>query len=245
MTLLLSPHLDDAAFSLGAYAAGLALADVRVLVATVFTKSVPQPRGFALACQTDKGYGPDVDYMAMRRAEDVAASEVLGTQVAHWGFAEAPHRGYGSPAALFAGVKGGAAEEKLVVQIAERLEQTLLEHRPLDVFYPLGIGDHVDHEVVIRAVERVRPDHHNVRWRQWYDQPYVARNGVTRSADAEEIAWPADSEALALKWRACAAYRSQVAYQFWGAVGEERPADADGVARVAALLGRREWVVPG
>ena len=73
LALALSPHLDDAAFSCGGLLAGLSAAGWRVVVATVFTASVPEPKGFALACQTDKGLDPSVDYMALRRTEDAAA----------------------------------------------------------------------------------------------------------------------------------------------------------------------------
>ena len=62
-TLFLSPHLDDVAFSCGATVAKLAR-DGRAVVATMFTASVAAPRGFALACQTDKGLPEDADYMA-------------------------------------------------------------------------------------------------------------------------------------------------------------------------------------
>ena len=45
-----------------------AFREVTVTVVTCFTRSVPDPQGFALACQLDKGLGPEVDYMALRRA---------------------------------------------------------------------------------------------------------------------------------------------------------------------------------
>jgi len=51
----ISPHLDDAAFSAGGTIAMLADKGWAVTVVTVFTASVPQPQGFALACQLDKG----------------------------------------------------------------------------------------------------------------------------------------------------------------------------------------------
>ena len=105
MTVLaLSPHLDDAAFSAGGTLARLARAGHAVTVATVFTESVSRPAGFALRCQTDKGLAPDADYMAIRRAEDLAACARLGAEALHLDLPEAPHRGYDSPEALFAGV---------------------------------------------------------------------------------------------------------------------------------------------
>ncbi len=71
--LFLSPHLDDVAFSCGGTL--LRLTDDprwRVALCTIFTASVPDPQGFALRCQTDKGIPAEVDYMALRRAEDAA-----------------------------------------------------------------------------------------------------------------------------------------------------------------------------
>ncbi len=100
--LALSPHLDDAAFSAGGLLATLAEAGWRVVMATLFTQSVPAPEGFALACQLDKGLGPEVDYMALRRGEDDRAARALGiAPPLHLPFREAPHRGYGSAPELF------------------------------------------------------------------------------------------------------------------------------------------------
>jgi LmbE family N-acetylglucosaminyl deacetylase len=72
----LSPHLDDAAFSCGGTLARLAQAGWEVAVCTAFTLSVPNPSGFALACQLDKGLPPEADYMAIRRAEDAHVDHV-------------------------------------------------------------------------------------------------------------------------------------------------------------------------
>jgi hypothetical protein len=96
IALALSPHLDDAAFSCGGTLARLAEAGWRVVVATLFTRSVPDPTGFALACQLDKGLGPEVDYMALRRAEDRDAMRALGAEARWLDLPEAPHRRYGS-----------------------------------------------------------------------------------------------------------------------------------------------------
>ena len=93
--LALSPHLDDAAFSCGGTLALLVSRGWRVVLATLFTRSMPDPQGFALACQLDKGLDATVDYMALRRAEDVAACRALGLgEPVHIPLPEAPHRVY-------------------------------------------------------------------------------------------------------------------------------------------------------
>lgn len=100
--LAISPHLDDAAFSAGGTLARLGAQGWQVVMATVFTASVANPQGFALACQFDKGLSAEIDYMALRRAEDVVAAEALGIEPpVHLPFREAPHRGYGSAPELF------------------------------------------------------------------------------------------------------------------------------------------------
>ena len=67
----------------------------------MFTGNVAEPQGFALACQLDKGLGPEVDYMALRRAEDAQACGRIGATPIHLPMLEAPHRGYADAAELF------------------------------------------------------------------------------------------------------------------------------------------------
>ena len=206
--VFLSPHLDDAAFSAGGTLARLVAEGWAVTLATVFTRSVPDPSGFALACQTDKGLPPGVDYMALRRAEDGAAADHLGVpagHVLHLDLPEAPHRGYGSAADLFAGVRPDDAG------VADDVADVILPWAGADrVYYPLGLGDHVDHLHVIAAAERLtRPGQ---RW-QWLDTPYVLREppAVRRRGTPEPIAGH-----LAAKLDACAAYATQLGFQFGG-----------------------------
>ncbi|MDP9434531.1 MAG: PIG-L family deacetylase, partial [Actinomycetota bacterium] len=161
--LAVSPHLDDAVFSVGGLLAVLADAGHEVTVVTCFTASVPGPTGFPLACQTDKGLAPDVDYMALRREEDQAALRVLGAVPLHLPLPEAPHRGYDSPAALFAGVRPDDDAHRQVTACLEPLDADLW-------LAPQGLGGHVDHLQVLRAVAGLgRP----TAW--WRDAPYVLR----------------------------------------------------------------------
>ncbi|RZK75717.1 MAG: PIG-L family deacetylase, partial [Methylobacterium sp.] len=78
IALALSPHLDDAAFSCGGLLASLAREGWHVVMATLPVNSVADPTGFALACQLDKGLSAAIDYMALRRAEDIQAAAALG-----------------------------------------------------------------------------------------------------------------------------------------------------------------------
>ena len=202
-----SPHLDDAAFSAGGTLAALADAGHEVTVVTCFTASVPGPTGFALACQLDKGLPADVDYMALRRDEDAAAMAVLGATPLHLDLPEAPHRGYGSAAELFAGVHDGDEVWRTV--------RDLLEAVPGDLWLaPQGLGSHVDHLQVLRAVAGTgRP----VLW--WRDSPYVlrdsgARPGPDLPGELTAVELPQDLDRRA---DACACYATQLGFQFGGA----------------------------
>jgi LmbE family N-acetylglucosaminyl deacetylase len=207
--LAVSPHLDDAVFSVGATLAALSDAGHDVTVLTVFTASVPSPTGFALACQTDKGLRPDVDYLALRRAEDAEAQAVLGTRLEHLPFREAPHRGYDSAAALFAGVR---PDDVVWQDVREAL-------RPYDAdlwLAPQGLGAHVDHLQVVRAVAALdRP----TAW--WRDAPYVLRvpDAVPSShlpGGLAPVLLPGDAQRRA---DACACYATQLGFQFGGEPG--------------------------
>ena len=95
-------------FSCGGLLAQLGDRGWRTVLATAFTATVLPATGFALACQLDKGLGPEVDYMALRRDEDRAAAAILGVSDLRWlDLPEAPHRGYGSRAGAVRRRPGG------------------------------------------------------------------------------------------------------------------------------------------
>ncbi|WP_369140707.1 PIG-L deacetylase family protein [Modestobacter versicolor] len=211
--LAVSPHLDDAAFSVGGTLAALADAGHEVTVVTCFTRSVPDPTGFALACQLDKGLPADVDYMALRRAENAAATAVLGATAVDLDLPEAPHRGYADALDLFAGVHPRDDVWRAVAEQLAGLDADL----DADLWLaPQALGAHVDHVQVLRAVAALdRP----TLW--WRDSPYVLR----QPAAVPGAALPGRSEAVELpqlpdrRADACACYTTQLGFQFGGEAG--------------------------
>ena len=217
--LFLSPHLDDIAFSCGGTL--LRLTDDprwRVTLCTIFTASVPDPQGFALRCQTDKGIDPQTDYLALRRAEDTAyAAFARVPDTRHWSYREAPHRGYESPADLFAGIRD---EDALCPSLADALTRLDDELHPDVVFAPQGLGNHVDHLQTIRATPAVWPIERMI----WYrDTPYAIREPDARPAgllrleeDLFPCRVPLPPAILERKIAGCALYASQISFQFGG-----------------------------
>ena len=240
--LFLSPHLDDVAFSCGGTLVKLAAAGWHCVLATAFTRSVPHPAGFALKCQTDKGLSPEVDYLAVRRAEDAEFGRVVGAAEVLWlDFPEAPHRGYDSAAELFAGVRPGDdvadAVARAVLDLWRRVSPEL-------VFAPQGLGNHADHLQLIAAVTATLPAD-AVTW--YRDTPYALRG----PADSPGFGVPIGDH-LAVKLDGCAAYRTQLGFQFGGEAGMRealaafalREGDAAGLAGAAERY-RGRPVEPG
>jgi LmbE family N-acetylglucosaminyl deacetylase len=237
--LALSPHLDDVVFSCGGRLWGEAKAKeglpgqqagggARVECLTIFTKSVSELSHFALACRLDKGLDGEIDYMALRRAEDREACRILGIEPVHWDYAEAPHRGYVSAPDLFAGIH---ADDPLDTEaLRERLAGHIAAGRFTEVLYPFGAGNHVDHLQLIRAVKAIRPDFPHIRFRQYYDMPYAVKFRERYPELGTTVpGYRLSDEAFANKLAACRAYASQLGFQFGGA------------ERVGNVLGRGEY----
>ncbi len=216
--LALSPHLDDAAFSCGGTLARLVRMGWEVTVATVFTRSVPSPTGFALACQLDKGLAAEVDYMALRRDEDATACAALGVRPLWLDFAEAPHRGYADAPALFAAPR---ADDDTLAPLCGALDD-LVHAAPDLILAPQAIGGHVDHVLVALALRLVLPaEAPPVLW--WTDFPYAMRPGTHPAQPfAEEMAALPEKSVTgdaAARLAACSAYVTQLGFQFGGSAG--------------------------
>lgn len=210
--LFVSPHLDDVVFSCGGTLADLADRGWRTCMTTVFTASILPPTGFALDCQLDKGLAPEIDYMALRRQEDRDAAALLGVTDLRWlDLPEAPHRGYASAPELFADIREDDAVWRLAAQV---LHTIIGELGPAQIFAPQGLGSHVDHRQVIRAVQAVAGGV-PIAW--YRDTPYAIRNPrAAPYVDAQDAGARPIDQVLDRKIRAACAYRSQIGFQFGG-----------------------------
>ena len=184
------------------------------MIATVFTGNVARPTGFALACQLDKGLPPEADYMAIRRAEDEAACRMLGAEPVHLSHLEAPHRGYASPEALFAGVLPDDDAQRAV---EASLAGLLAALTPDLMLVPRAVGGHVDH-VVVRRAARVQRVERRAYWTDWpyADRPAPREPFADEDAGRRVLDVPVRPEDLLARRAACAAYQSQLGYQFGG-----------------------------
>ena len=151
--------------------------------------------------------------MALRRGEDREAARRLGVTELRWlDLPEAPHRGYGSAPALFSGVRRA---DEVGREVAGLLDALIHTRMPGVVFAPQALGGHVDHLQVVRTL-RALPCTCPVVW--YRDTPYAIRGPAARPSallpgSLTEAAVDIN-EILEAKLEACAAYATQLGFQF-------------------------------
>ena len=156
--IFVAPHLDDVALSCGGTVACHASRGQEPLIVTV---AAGAPAGA-------EAQDMHVDYVGCRRREDAAAAAALGASTEWLPYLDAVYRGYGAE------IFGARRQESgLVDRIGRDLERRWSESGSVSVFLPLGIGNHVDHQLCASLHERLR----RVGATVWHyeDTPYVLR----------------------------------------------------------------------
>jgi LmbE family N-acetylglucosaminyl deacetylase len=196
MALVISPHLDDAVFSCGAWLA----AHPGSTVATVFA-GVPADRRQSTGWDERCGFRHAEEAMLMRRREDRQALAALQARPLWLDFCD---RQYGPPPSP--------------QQVGEALERLLRELRPAELLLPLGLfhSDHLlAHEAAACALRRVPAA---TVW-AYEDVPYRAQPGLLQQRlaalaqgglRATPAPWPGDESQGPRKQRAVRAYASQL-----------------------------------
>ena len=207
----------------------LADAGHEVTVADLLHRAAcPDPTGFALACQTDKGLAPGRRlHGAAPRRGPRRHGRRSAPQPVHLPLREAPHRGYDSAPALFAGVRAATTSSG---------RTSLAALRPYDAdlwLAPQGLGGHVDHLQVVRAVAALGPaDAVVARRAVRAARPRRARPSPDLPGGLVEVALPAGPRAAAPT--PAPATRRSSGFQFGGEAGHAR-----GAARLARAAARR------
>lgn len=145
--LILSPHRDDAAFSLALAIKGWLAAGHRVTVLGVFTRSLSAPYSDA-----DTVHPNDLlSYVsAMRRREDAEFLKLLpGLHMVDMNLKDAPLRLRCTADELF--TLAPSPEDTAVAKIQKGLLKLQAENAIDALLVPLGLGHHVDHLVVRNA----------------------------------------------------------------------------------------------
>src|ERR1700751_3490451 len=154
--LILSPHLDDAVLSVGGIMERATNSGVTVFAATTFTADANQavassPRVKELHSLWGLGDNPTL----IRREEDIAAVQSLGSDYLHGNLPDAIYRTDTDGHALYATTTAVFSEpspkEEIWLTLRSLLEEWLKVVKPNIVLCPLAVGRHVDHVITSEA----------------------------------------------------------------------------------------------
>jgi glycosyltransferase involved in cell wall biosynthesis/SAM-dependent methyltransferase len=205
-----SPHPDDVVLSCGGMIDSLISQSKSVQVVTVFGGDSNDDAS-AFARHLHEKWGIRARASEKRRAEDFRALQTLGVkQFAYWDYLEAPQRRSGGQLLYgsYDELRGtpALADEQLIDEIAERiLKMNVASLDPL-FYFPLSIGQHVDHQILHAVGRRLSAAGKRVCF--YEDYPYVEKYG-----DADKLNWLPKVVAISLdtKLKAAIAYESQLA----------------------------------
>ncbi len=185
--IYLSPHFDDVAFSCGGLVWEQAQLGEMVGIWTVCAGEVPSDDLSPFAKELHARWGLGQNGPAQRRIEDQASVQTLGAYSRYFSILDCiyrldPETGenmYNSEAALNGMLQAG--DLHIIQSLQEEMRHSL--DRKSIFVCPLGLGNHVDHQLTRLAAEGLEHE-------LWYyaDFPYVLRN-KTCLEQMEEEGW--------------------------------------------------------
>jgi LmbE family N-acetylglucosaminyl deacetylase len=223
--IYLSPHLDDVVLSCGGEIHAQARAGERALVVTFFAASPQDDELTPFARELKARWGHAPDPVVLRRAEDLAALQVVGADACHLPYADCVYRHdsstgeayYPDEASIFGAIHRAEAEWDRDLLAAFR--KVVGDLAGATVYAPLGAGHHVDHLLVRRVAFALLLGGEEVLF--YEDYPYADRPEVVQDAlqALPGECWSRErrtlhEENLRAKTDAVACYASQI-NTFW------------------------------
>jgi LmbE family N-acetylglucosaminyl deacetylase len=221
MHLFLSPHLDDAVLSCGGTIHQLTQAGEPVLVVTVMAGDPPAdppdtPIVRDLHQRWEAGHNP----AQTRRIEDEAALARLGAQARHLTVGDCVYRTAADGRPLYPSEESLFGDVDLEDPALDQLKALTLPDFTA-VYAPMGVGHHVDHQIVRDWGLWLAGQHAGVSFKLFEEYPYTqealagetARGfyaGRTLRRAPQHLTEPD----VAAKIAAIACYRSQIS-TFW------------------------------
>ncbi len=163
LKIIISPHLDDAALSLGGMMLLWQRAEFRVLVVNVFSRSA--------WWRFDSAEAQKI--IAVRAAEEDLAMRLAAANVQMLDLPEALQRGHSMENVFTAAA--GAADQAATERIEEAVGSLCVRFPDAQWLLPLGLGGHVDHRICRDAAWRTLARCNRSKRAAFYeDQPYAA-----------------------------------------------------------------------
>jgi LmbE family N-acetylglucosaminyl deacetylase len=226
--IYLSPHLDDVTLSCGGQIFQATNAGQRVLIVTITAGDPPNSAVSGYAQSLHDRWALATDAVAARRAEDEAANAILGADTLHWALPDCIYRYHPTTGAPFyvsdPDIFGevNPAELPVVATLSAQIA-ALPAHRQL--YVPLTIGHHVDHQLTRLAAERAFPQ---AQLCYYEDYPYAQKPGaLAQVIPPGDPTWQATTvplmeAAIQAKIAAIAAFKSQFSTFFQDLADLER-----------------------
>lgn len=225
--IFLAPHLDDVVYSCGGTLGVQVSSGLRPLVITAFTgnPAANQPLSH-LALQVGRDWGANnveeaIHVIEMRKKEDSQALDYLQADYLWLDYPEAIYRGNPSYYTSKEQLMGGdvhPSDRPLDNELGQMLLD-LQERLPDTSWYaPLGIGRHIDHQIICSAADRLVQRGAKVYF--YEDFPYAERNEGALEARLQELGSPFEytlvevSEMMNMKKEAANMYTSQTTANF-------------------------------
>lgn len=223
--IFLSPHFDDVVYSCGGTLAVQVSNGLRPLVITVFGGIPPQglqvsPFAFQIHREMGASNQDAATLVENRRKEEVNALEYLHADYLWLDYLDAIYRGnppYYTQQQDLIGGEVQPGDMSIDTQLAQTLV-SLHEQLPDAVWYsPLGVGRHIDHQIVASAADRLIQHGASVKF--YEDFPYVLQEGaldrrMQELGGALEPAYVEMSEMLPQRIEASDMYASQIQVNF-------------------------------
>lgn len=212
--IYISPHLDDAVLSAGGliYEQTRAGMDVEIWNFMCALPPSEELSTYAQVLHFQWGISSAVEVITARRAEDIRAANIVGAKTIYFDFLDCIYRRGRNGDWLYSYVFDPPHEDEgdLPARIAESISARL---KPTDqLVCQLGLGSHVDHILVRRAVDLLqRPVLYDV------DIPYLFKSPeelVPNTAGMKENTHRITEAGLKSWQDAIAAYESQISSLF-------------------------------
>jgi|GEM_PF-2480269 len=153
--IILSPHSDDALFSLGGFILGQASSS-DITIINIFTKSD--------YCVMNEFPKSDSLITSLRIKEDTLFAQIANARLYFLDFFEGPLRN-----------KNQIRTEEIISQIVKKINSLILD-TTTQIYFPLGIGDNVDHIITKQAVFILSKIFNKIAFWGYEDLPYAAHN---------------------------------------------------------------------
>jgi LmbE family N-acetylglucosaminyl deacetylase len=184
--IFLSPHFDDAIYSCGGFIYDLIINGNEVEIWTICAGNPPVGEISPFAKSLHARWEAQTDVITIRSEEDISACESLNAKPVHFDVPDCIYRKneeewlYISEAAIFGDLR--AKDQEIIAYMVNQIEAKIGKQE-VAIFGPLGIGNHVDHQLTKKIFENVK----NSKKGYYPEFPY------TRDKSMKEIGYLANS----------------------------------------------------